>query len=485
VPALDGCAAARHTRINHPGALPADAGVGYLMDWRGDMAKLLKLIIAITVLSCAGCRTPREPTSKEEQQRRYAVYLAELQEEEKELAKKEEEDRQEELRKKEKAAEAARLAEIQKMKQAALDVCIRTDCVDIGVPRVTLSDGFQYSNGDEQTCDSKRMLDKKGAWKQGKKVGPWVRCERDGDRFTYQWEEFWVDGERDGTWTNWRRDKDREWSKSDGIWRQKSEENYKRGKKHGTWVIYQFDGETVQSSGNYLDDKEHGTFEAWGYAKGHKQYQGQYENGVKEGQWTYWDENGEVTREENYKRGGKHGTWSTYLVGGQSPVLVENYVADKKHGASEKWDPATGNKLHQGQYENGVKEGRWTYWAENGKVTREENYKSDTTGQVTRAKQKRREGSASRNIEEVVFGEWEMIKTGGESYEYTIIIRKNRKVTRYYFGSHIEGKIKRIGPKKYRISPSRGDDYFKLRGLELAAYDNEGLIRTFRKTKDY
>ena len=98
----------------------------------------------------------------------------------------------------------------------------------------------------------------------------------------------------------------------------------------------------------------------------HKNSSGQYflkgkiKNGKHHGKMTFWDENGLKFIEDDFKDGVLvNTTYYSYYPSDQI-ALVNKYKKVTKDGI-----------------QGSIKDGKWTYWHENGQKNREENYKDD------------------------------------------------------------------------------------------------------------
>lgn len=72
----------------------------------------------------------------------------------------------------------------------------------------------------------------------------------------------------------------------------------KAGERHGLWVSY-YDNGTKWSESYYVDGERDGhslTF----YPNGRVRYIGEYKNDIKVGNWKFYDEEGNLTKEENF-----------------------------------------------------------------------------------------------------------------------------------------------------------------------------------------
>jgi len=76
--------------------------------------------------------------------------------------------------------------------------------------------------------------------------------------------------------------------------------NYKKGKREGQYKKYFPDGVTLMSEGFYLNDQLHGRFVSY-HPNGNVQAKGEYSNGIQTGNWEYFDEEGIMLSEEEFK----------------------------------------------------------------------------------------------------------------------------------------------------------------------------------------
>ena len=74
---------------------------------------------------------------------------------------------------------------------------------------------------------------------------------------------------------------------------------------------------------------------------------GQYSGNKEDGKWTWWDENGQIKSERNYKDGKLEGKVTEWYENGQKKLEV-NYKDGEEDGKGTGW------------YENGKK--KWNCW---------------------------------------------------------------------------------------------------------------------------
>lgn len=94
-------------------------------------------------------------------------------------------------------------------------------------------------------------------------------------------------------------------------------------------------------------------------------------NGLRQGRWEKRQPNGRLLYEGSFKDGKPVGEWKRYHPGGQVKAVIQYQPGSDSAFARlfDEW----GAKVAEGIYLNEKKEGLWTYFAENRKVS-EENY---------------------------------------------------------------------------------------------------------------
>jgi antitoxin component YwqK of YwqJK toxin-antitoxin module len=180
------------------------------------------------------------------------------------------------------------------------------------------------------------------------------------------------------------------------------EYNYKNGKKHGLWKQYYKNGK-LMAEATFVEDKMVGEY-VKNYLNGREWVRGKYnENGLKEGTWIYGNEDGKIGEMVVFRNGKEekvvrqNGTFTEYYEF-EKPRLIVNYVEGKKHGDyieyydNGQWvEKQVDNRNKGGEvetyralegqtmkkkasYKNDQLHGVITYFYENGKVERIEEY---------------------------------------------------------------------------------------------------------------
>ena len=117
-------------------------------------------------------------------------------------------------------------------------------------------------------------------------------------------------------------------------------------------------------------------------ASGNLSSEGYVLDNKKTGEWLTYNPEGEIkmsfrgqvdTRAQ-YHLGQLHGPWKQYKFG----KLIEerNYAGGKLDGTSKSYDDKTWKLKQEVQYKNGVQDGIYRYYDENGNVTLEYEYKN-------------------------------------------------------------------------------------------------------------
>lgn len=104
----------------------------------------------------------------------------------------------------------------------------------------------------------------------------------------------------------------------------REEGSFRRGVRHGDWVIRADDGSILE--------------------------QGRFEDGLREGPWTSFAGSGFIAAEAYYVAGEMHGPWREY--------------------------GATGDLVGEGEYRENLRSGRWTLWYSDGSIKERGRYES-------------------------------------------------------------------------------------------------------------
>ena len=228
-----------------------------------------------------------------------------------------------------------------------------------------LTSELRYKNGHvwdgfwtKGICGKQDLGISQGKFKKGKKDGRWVvsinpeRFDEDGNIIyldTFLNNPLWVD-EEDETY-------------EDNFFKyfSKKETNYRNDKFHGKRNYWDSNGH-IKSEENYKNDLLDGI--QTNYKNGQIESELNYSKGVQQGKETWWHENGQIEIEENYKNGLLHGKCTEWDEKGQIES-ESNYKNDVRHGKNISWHE-NGQKKSEVNYKNGKQEGNWTCWHKNG-----------------------------------------------------------------------------------------------------------------------
>lgn len=228
-------------------------------------------------------------------------------------------------------------------------------------------------------------------------------------------EGFYRNDVMHGSWQRWHRGDQlplfRESPYSDFTGPFLSEAEFKDGKLHGKWMIYDSKQRLI-SEVSFHDGVRDGTA-VWRYPNGQKSRQITFRDGVVDGDLIRWDQEGDITVRKKYVQGrlsstqtvrfaksqqvkseiqylspqnviaepddwwhaktakfavkGKkirHGKWTTYHKNGKK-MATGSYSQGQTNGDYSSWHP-NGQLAVQGQYREGKEVGKWTWWHPNG-----------------------------------------------------------------------------------------------------------------------
>ena len=105
------------------------------------------------------------------------------------------------------------------------------------------------------------------------------------------------------------------------------------------------------------------------YDDGQIESKSNYKNGKLHGQYTVWDEDGELFNEDNYIDGERHGKQTSYLDG--EVTQVDNYKDGERHGKQTSY--LDGEIFSEENYKDGERHGKQTSYLD-GEIFSEENY---------------------------------------------------------------------------------------------------------------
>ncbi len=139
--------------------------------------------------------------------------------------------------------------------------------------------------------------------------------------------------------------------------------------KQGDWEEYYVDGQ-LKSKGKYIDGKK---IDEWVYYfnNGKIEQKGKYIADEKlTGYWIWYYPNGELLRDENFRKGLEDGLEQEYSETGQL-VRKGEYIDGLKEGP---WFYEYGDHREEGEYRNGERNGLWKFYYPNNKINFEGNF---------------------------------------------------------------------------------------------------------------
>lgn len=199
------------------------------------------------------------------------------------------------------------------------------------------------------------------------------------------------------------------WIKKDSTGQKIYEGNFEHGVPSGEFRYYYKDGKLKMISQLSSGGKVAATVSF--FPNGKKMAEGLYRNEKKDSTWTFYSETGDFrTKEETYRNGILHGPSRLYYPEGgivelkfyqdgilegnwekydeQGNVRLKgNYKAGDKNGSLTVYGPK-GQVLTRGKYTEGHLDGEWTYYTEEGKIKKKDTYKMGRLVKSTDAPEK-------------------------------------------------------------------------------------------------
>lgn len=152
---------------------------------------------------------------------------------------------------------------------------------------------------------------------------------------------------------------------------------YRAGIAEGVSREYNSDGSIAQAivyaGGNIMgkgimdeEGRKVGKWEEY-YANGRLRAKGNYSNDLKTREWLYYHENGQMEQKGEYNIEGKPvGKWIWYYENGNL-WREEFFINGLRDGLVTEFDPS-GNIISEGEYFEGLEEGKWMYNSDNHKI---------------------------------------------------------------------------------------------------------------------
>jgi len=161
------------------------------------------------------------------------------------------------------------------------------------------------------------------------------------------------------------------WMYRDG--KNKGEENYKNGLRHGQMFEW-YDNGIMKEKAVYRYGRLHGKGTTW-YNNGQKRIEAEYRNGQAVGKQIYWYKNGQKKEEGEYRDGKLHGMGIMWYENGQKEI-EGGWYDGKPHGKVIRWYKS-GQKMDEAEWNEGKRQGKWITWYEDGQKKTEEEYCDD------------------------------------------------------------------------------------------------------------
>ncbi len=168
------------------------------------------------------------------------------------------------------------------------------------------------------------------------------------------------------------------------------------GRRQKHWKFYYQTGE-LKEEGGYIDGKRNGKWTYY-FINGNVEQQGRYNRDKPDGYWVWYHENGEIWREEEYERGLRYGPFvekddagnviaeGKFIEGFKDGPWVYNigdiiqkgtYFDGERHGKWEHTFKTSGDVRFKGEYINGMREGRHTWFYDGGQIEMRGKYAAD------------------------------------------------------------------------------------------------------------
>lgn len=235
-----------------------------------------------------------------------------------------------------------------------------------------------------------------GNYRNGKEDGLWNEWHENGQKSA---ERTYADGKLEGSWTQWSSEGKMATQESYRLGQKDGEQRYwypngqllcdqffKEGKLNGTSLFYDSLGRMTHSNNN-INDSYDGLQRQW--KNGKLIVEEEYKLGDRHGFYHSWNEKGDTLEWSNYKNGLRDGLSVKWKR--NKRLSEERYVAGRLEGLSTYYDPFTTKlsykrwltvgkpdslvsyypngqmKSHVGFNVEGLREGSYSEWAENGK----------------------------------------------------------------------------------------------------------------------
>ncbi|MCE3227405.1 MAG: hypothetical protein K0S32_1956 [Bacteroidetes bacterium] len=191
------------------------------------------------------------------------------------------------------------------------------------------------------------------------RIGIWSEYHHTGE---FKGKGLYKDGNRTGEW---------EFFYASGKLEQKGKYD-KKGRTQGVWKWYYENGNLLREE-NYVNGKREGTLTDYD-EQGKVMLKGNFADNSMEGSWVY--ETPDYKEIGNYVNGERDSLWRSYYMPTGAKRFEGKYLNGEPTGMHTVYYP-NGNKMSQGSYSGGMRDGDWSFFDEYGTTYLTINYKND------------------------------------------------------------------------------------------------------------
>lgn len=232
---------------------------------------------------------------------------------------------------------------------------------------IAVSSIIYFNDGTETYYYPSKKKQAVGKYVNEKQEGKWTYWYENGK---LQSEQYYKNGAEDSVWT---------WYGENGF--KTKVGAYRNGVSHGKWLFYYPSGK-LQEEETFVDNRKQGVSTFY-YENGKIGSKGNFDRDREQGLWTYWYEDGNKMQEGAFDNGAKSGNWKHYYSNGKQSeeILYKDslsYIIYFWNEASEQLVKEGSGKLityydnkeksAEGEIRDGLYNGDWTTWYEDGKL---------------------------------------------------------------------------------------------------------------------
>ena len=147
----------------------------------------------------------------------------------------------------------------------------------------------------------------------------------------------------------------------------------------GTWQRHGFHRrwwsaakDLIKSEEEWREGRKHGSWTSW-YENGKTSYLASWEQGQLNGPAQAWHDNGSRSAEYSFEKGEKHGIEVNWFREGGEQYRMDEFVEGRKNGVETRWY-RNGNKQDESHWKEGRRYGKQTSWHPHGAVLEERSY---------------------------------------------------------------------------------------------------------------